>query len=674
MKYRALLSVLAGLMITSPAFCQEKDLSKSLCPPVYTIGCAQADGLIYFDIDGKYNNATGCDNLSGNGWSQYTGMNASLGPGMTYTVTAATGYPNQDLEIWIDFNDDYLLDQSEKILECANLPASGQNFIFQVPIPASATPGQHYLRAMANRQTSGPCPFDPCGSFMYGETEDYMVTILPPNTGDLEGYVYEFGTMNPVSGATIDILGFTATSQANGFYSIAGVPTGTWDATCTHPDYCNATVTGIVILENQTTVQDFTLTWAEISTVPEPSVGYNIVLCENCTQGAWLQVTNNGSGVLDVGFSFEYISASDDKNPPDNNLIAEGKEIQPEEFLKMNTGVPEVLVNNGNVAGETVQVAETSGKTSMTKGEEIFGSDQNIFTDGYRTIGNIYEVSTSSPVWEHRMFMDVPVATQMWFMIYESQTLLGTYTLISASDVSSQAPGGPGWFSSGILLGVEFTAGNFYLVCTSFEEVCSFYNEQNITPYPIPASFGSLVSAAGWDWAPVTSFPPEAIQNIPNLTQEPVACYQTLVTGAPVTWFTLVPGIALTIAPGATQTGQVGTFSAVGLTQGTVRTGILHIYSNAQNNPHIEMPVLMTVGIPIVGDLQGNVYEYGTNTGVAGALLELDDGVSPPQSTTTNASGYLEFIGIYAGTYTLMKVQTLFKKLNKSRDYIYEFL
>ena len=142
-----------------------------LCAPVFSSGCVVGDGFTDFAVEEIENYGNGCaDNTGTTGWSQYFSLGpATLVPGFTHTFTMGTGYSSQHVNIWIDFNDDDVLDLDEMILYDYILTAAGTLYDVDVIIPANATPGEHKMRAMAVWITTFT---DPCGSFSYGEAED----------------------------------------------------------------------------------------------------------------------------------------------------------------------------------------------------------------------------------------------------------------------------------------------------------------------------------------------------------------------------------------------------------------------------------------------------------------------------------------------------------------------
>ncbi|MFU8843923.1 MAG: C25 family cysteine peptidase, partial [Bacteroidales bacterium] len=194
----------------------------SFCAPSFTYGCGYADGFTDFGLEQIQNLNSGCANNTGfTGWSTYFGLGpAILDAGQQYTVTMRTGYSNQYVNIWIDFNDDNILTADERVLTNFSMGSANVWYNATITIPEDALPGQHKMRAMAvwNGQFS-----DPCGSYGYGEAEDYTVLI---NSG-----FTDWLTLDPASG-TVPGSGSTNVDLT---FNTAGLEIGTY--------YANVTVT-----------------------------------------------------------------------------------------------------------------------------------------------------------------------------------------------------------------------------------------------------------------------------------------------------------------------------------------------------------------------------------------------------------------------------------------------
>jgi subtilisin family serine protease len=231
----------------------------------------------------------------------------------------------------------------------------------------------------------------------------------------------------------------------------------------------------------------------------------------------------------------------------------------------------------------------------LAAGEEVFGSTQNSFVAGPRTRGNIFACTTSRILREHRFYLAPGAATQLWFLVYEGTSAAGDYSLVSASNVSPAGPG-QGWYSSGDI-DLTMVEGRYYLIVASFEQVSTYYNQIDINPYPIPASFGSLIGGAGWFWAPVDAFPPAPTQNVPpDALGGGVAYHQTLVTDDLVTWVAAAPESA-NVGAGSQLAIEV-TFDASGMNDGDY-DGRLVFESNDPDEPAVPIAVhLHVTGAP----------------------------------------------------------------------------
>ena len=85
------------------------EIVNSNCAP--SMNCAVGDGLTLFqllDID----NPSGCE-----GYGDFTDQMTNVEQGGTHDVTMTTGYGNQYVRIWIDFNDDYSYTMDELVLD-----------------------------------------------------------------------------------------------------------------------------------------------------------------------------------------------------------------------------------------------------------------------------------------------------------------------------------------------------------------------------------------------------------------------------------------------------------------------------------------------------------------------------------------------------------------------------
>ncbi|MBZ0328315.1 MAG: hypothetical protein K8F54_11960 [Altibacter sp.] len=142
-----------------------------LCQPA--ADCSFGDGFQLVSI-AEINNVSACE-----GYGDFTSQIAYLDEGETYDITFTTGYGDQNVKVWVDFNDDYNFTNDEVVVpNFVIAPGQGSGsytVTVDLTIPANAAIGQHRMRAKSNWQS--PVPNDPCEETQYGETEDYSVSI-----------------------------------------------------------------------------------------------------------------------------------------------------------------------------------------------------------------------------------------------------------------------------------------------------------------------------------------------------------------------------------------------------------------------------------------------------------------------------------------------------------------
>ena len=112
-----------------------------------------------------------------------------LAPGMTYSMSISTGFPPGYydpypcwVKAWIDLNRDGTLDPVGEMIFSKATTSSG-TVSATCSIPAGALPGNTLMRVVF-METSFAGSVTPCGTYDWGETEDYMVTIAPLSACD----------------------------------------------------------------------------------------------------------------------------------------------------------------------------------------------------------------------------------------------------------------------------------------------------------------------------------------------------------------------------------------------------------------------------------------------------------------------------------------------------------
>jgi hypothetical protein len=126
--------------------------------------------------------------------SMYTNFSATvpppvLSPGMSYPISISSGFPPSYsyqyscwVKAWIDFDRDGTLDPVNEIV-FSSATTSSNTVTGTVNIPPTAMSGNTLMRVVFV-ETSAATSVNPCGTYTWGETEDYMITISPQGACD----------------------------------------------------------------------------------------------------------------------------------------------------------------------------------------------------------------------------------------------------------------------------------------------------------------------------------------------------------------------------------------------------------------------------------------------------------------------------------------------------------
>lgn len=146
-----------------------------LCAPQYLAGCGGGDGITDFALEEIENYGSGCDVLNGRGWSQYMELGpAHLEAGMSHTMTISSGYNDQYVSAWIDWNDNWVFDEDEKVVENFVIENGNELYDIDFVVPEEVCTGIYRLRVRTNYNLE--CN-DPCMQYYYGEAEDYLIEV-----------------------------------------------------------------------------------------------------------------------------------------------------------------------------------------------------------------------------------------------------------------------------------------------------------------------------------------------------------------------------------------------------------------------------------------------------------------------------------------------------------------
>ncbi|MFB3844587.1 MAG: carboxypeptidase regulatory-like domain-containing protein [Candidatus Cloacimonadaceae bacterium] len=121
-----------------------------------------------------------------------------------------------------------------------------------------------------------------CWETYSSDTSDYYKTYIlddvsgPPlsssvQTGNINGNVYQAGTMNPVSNATLTLESTSVTTDIYGSYQFNSYPCGNYTLLCSAPGF-NSASANITVKQDSTTICNFQLTATDFQPAPPANV------------------------------------------------------------------------------------------------------------------------------------------------------------------------------------------------------------------------------------------------------------------------------------------------------------------------------------------------------------------------------------------------------------------
>ena len=179
------------------------------------------------------------------------------------------------------------------------------------------------------------------------------VRIYEQAFGALEGYVTDFGLGNPIADAEITIGLYSGISEADGYYFIDGIVTGTYDVTCVSEYFLPAFIGDVVIEASITTTQDIDMLWSEVAVDVTDLTSY---LPPDDMEVQTFTITNDGPGDLEYSISLEFPA-----------------EVSIRTFEPVHTSVtPRVLVKNGEGSESSMEYSPMETQVTGNLTDEIW--------------------------------------------------------------------------------------------------------------------------------------------------------------------------------------------------------------------------------------------------------------------------------------------------------------
>ncbi len=445
-----------------------------------------------------------------------------------------------------------------------------------------------------------------------------------PSFGHVSGYVYEYGTTNPIVNAKIQIGTKVAYSNASGFYQINNLVVGTYQATCTTPgaDYFGTTVPGIVITENNTTTQNIYLKWAELAASPS-SIDVSLYSLE--TANRTLTISNpGGTDTLAVAL---YITETTPAARSQSNFIRPERVATPDRSYRVTPSADVTLDRNPAWMGyASIEDVAWYSYALSERGTYFWLEDFGLYNEAGLTVSKIrhwfYDLDGNN--WGGNNTFNIK--------IYDAT---GT-TLLFTSPTPITANAYP--------TVTEYTLPTPMTFHESFLVMIVPVDQVDGMPYSLGTD-PNWGSSYYWD------------TTIPGWVQMSVdLCIDVYADGGKWLAFDAYPdqlNIYGEVGPAGSSNFNLH-FDTNNVSLGT-RTANIYIYNNSTyiapsgRGDVMIIPVSMTVSAPpAVGDISGYVKEINTNTPLSGATITIGS-----RNTTSDEFGYYEMLDVVTGNYTL---------------------
>ncbi|GAB3988046.1 hypothetical protein GCM10028807_09800 [Spirosoma daeguense] len=192
-------------------------------------GCPYDINITGVTVNGTYlSQESGCSPASSGHYTSFTGVSGTVLAGQSATITVNKSTANSmGGAIWVDLNNSGSFETNELVY---SMPESNtaSTFSGSITIPLSTTATKVAMRVIGLYYI---VPNDPCGTYAYGETEDYTLTVIQPCSTSVV-YVTQNGT--GLQNGTSWTNAFSGTALQTAINSAAGCGAQIWVASGTY--------------------------------------------------------------------------------------------------------------------------------------------------------------------------------------------------------------------------------------------------------------------------------------------------------------------------------------------------------------------------------------------------------------------------------------------------------
>ncbi|GAB3729004.1 hypothetical protein GCM10027594_11100 [Hymenobacter agri] len=218
-------------------------------PPTVTYCASKGSSVAYEYIDlvqlGSINRTSGADA----GYYNGTATSTSIAAGSSQTISFSAGFTgtaySEYVKVYIDYNQNGVFTDAGELVVNAAASTSATTRTGTFTVPTTAKSGATRLRVVLSDNSATTS----CGSYSYGETEDYTVNItggtfalngpavaatgstlaVYPNPTSDRLHLVLPGNAEPVSVTVLDVRGATVTTaryEGNGVLNVSGLANG----------------------------------------------------------------------------------------------------------------------------------------------------------------------------------------------------------------------------------------------------------------------------------------------------------------------------------------------------------------------------------------------------------------------------------------------------------------